>query len=282
MGDFAIIDYTATVDGQSTDDFLGRKVEYLSGRTDFWVRMSEESFLPGFAEQLVGLKPGDVKEIAVTMPEDFPIEELRTKELVFQTTLKELKTAVLPELDDEFAARLAPGKTLDEIKEVIRENMSGERRRKIDDMKVNQIVAHMNAQVDFELPQDLIAQETQTQADAIVQRGVRSGMTEDEIQTQQEAIFDSAGHQAVANLRTNFILQEIARKEGITVSDMELATHINQIATSKKLNFKKFVKDLQRADRIPAIRSSILIGKTIDFLVEHANVAESNETPVDA
>lgn len=282
MGDFAIIDYIATVDGQSTDDFLGRKVEYLSGRTDFWVRLNEDSFLPGFAAQLVGLKPGDTKDIAVTMPEDFPIEELRAKELVFQTTLKELKTAVLPELNDEFASRLAAGKTLAELKDVILENMGGERRRKIDDMKVTQIMAHMNSLVDFELPEDLINQETQSQADAIVQRGVRSGMSEEEIQTQQEAIFDNAGQQAVANLRTNFLLQEIARKEGITVTDMELASHLAQIAESKKLVFKKFIKDLQRADKIPGIRSSILVGKTIDFLIEHANVAESNETPIDA
>jgi len=91
--------------------------------------------------------------------------------------------------------------------------MEGERKRKIDDMKVNQIVAHFNAQVDFELPEDLVNQETQSQADAMVKRGVQSGMSEDEIESQQTEIFASAGSQAVSNLRTNFILQEIARVE---------------------------------------------------------------------
>jgi trigger factor len=281
MGDFAVIDYTSTVDGKPTDEFLGKTVEYLSGRNDFWVRLDEKAFLPGFAAQLVGMNTGDSREITVTLPEDFPVEDLRSKELVFSTTVKELKEAVLPVLDDEFASKLASGKTMEEIKSIIRENMEGERRRKIDDMKVNQIVAHFNAQVDFELPEELVNQETQSQADAMVKRGVQAGMSEGEIESQQTEIFASAGDQAVSNLRTNFILQEIARVEKITVTDAELVNHLAQIAASRKIAVKKFIKDMQRAGRIQSIRSSMAIGKTIDFLVEQANVVESTETTLD-
>jgi trigger factor len=281
MGDFAVIDYTATVDGKPTEEFLGKPAGYLAGREGFWVRLDEKAFLPGFTAQLVGMNVGDAREITITLPEDFPIEELRNQEMAFQSTVKELKTAVLPELDDEMANRLAPGKTMDEIKEIIRDNMANERRRKIDDMKVNQIVAHFNAQVDFDLPDDLINQETQSQADAMVKRGVQSGMSEEEIESQQNEIFASAGSQAVANLRTNFILQEIARVEKITVNDNELISHLAQIADSRKVALKKFVKDMQRANRIPNIRSSMVIGKTIDFLVAQANVEESNEAKLD-
>ncbi|MGL4401542.1 MAG: hypothetical protein ACRCXD_16895, partial [Luteolibacter sp.] len=219
---------------------------------------------------------------ALTLPEDFPVEELRSKDIVFQTTIKELKEAILPALDDEMANRLAPGKTMEEIKDIIRQNMAGERERAISDMKVNQIVAHFNAQVNFELPEELVLQETQSQADAMVKEGVKSGMSENEIESQQDEIFASAGAQAVSNLRTNFILQEIARIEKITVSDNELINHLAQIATQRKVAPKKFIKDMQRAGRLPNIRSSMAIGKTIDFLVEHANVVESIDTTPDA
>ncbi len=282
MGDFAVIDYSSTVEGKPTEEFLGKPAGYLSAREGFWVRLDEKAFLPGFAAQLVGMNVDETREITVTLPEDFPMEDLRGKDLVFQTTVKEIKEAILPELDDEMAARLAPGKTMEEIKEIIRQNMAGERERKISDMKVNQIVAHFNAQVDFELPEDLVFQETQSQADAMVKQGVKSGMTEGEIESQQEEIFASAGQQAVSNLRTNFILQEIARIEKITVTDTELINHLAQIAQSRKVAPKKFIKDMQRAGRIQNIRSSMAIGKTIDFLVEHANVVESTETPLDA
>ena len=282
MGDFTVIDYTSTVEGKPTEEFLGKPAGYLSSREGFWVRLDEKAFLPGFAAQLVGINAEESKEITITLPEDFPVEELRAKEIVFQTTVKELKEAILPALDDEMANRLAPGKTIEDIKGIIRENMAGERDRKISDMKVNQIVAHFNSQVSFELPEDLVFQETQNQADAMVKEGVKSGMTELEIETQQEEIFASAGQQAVSNLRTNFILQEIARVEKITVSDNELINHLAQIATSRKVAPKKFIKDMQRAGRLPNIRSSMAIGKTIDFLVEHANVVESTETTLDA
>ena len=282
MDDFAVVNYTSTVDGKATDEFLGKPAGYLSSRDGFWVRLDEKAFLPGFAAQLVGMNAADSKEITVTLPEDFPIEELRNQQLVFQTTVKELKQAVLPALDDELAERIAPGKTMDAIKDIMRKNMEGERRRKIDDMKVNQIVAHFNAQVNFELPEELVTQETQSQADAIVKRGVQAGMSEGEIESQQNEIFANAGDQAVSNLRTNFILQEIARAEKITVTDNELVNHLMQIANSRKIAPKKFIKDMQREGRIPNIRSSMAIGKTIDFLVEHANVVESKETTLDA
>lgn len=282
MGDFAVIDYTSTLDGKPTEEALGTAAGYIAGRDGFWVRLDEKAFLPGFATQLVGMNVEESREITITLPEDFPVDELRNKVVVFQTTVKELKTAVLPELDDEMANRIAPGKTVEEIKGIIRDNMEGERRRKIDDMKVNQIVAYFNTQVDFELPEELVNQETQSQADAMVKRGVQSGMSEDEIQSQQDEIFASAGNQAISNLRTNFILQEIARVEKITVTDTELLNHLIQIANSHKVAPKKFIKDMQRSGRIQNIRSSMTIGKTIDFLVEHANVGGSTETPLDA
>jgi len=281
-GDFAVIDYTSTVDGQPTDEFIGKQAGYLSGREGFWVKVDEKAFLPGFPLQLVGLNVGDSKEIKVTLPEDFPVAAVQNKELVFQVTVKELKEAVLPELDDELAAKLAPGKTMEDIKGIIRENMEGERARKISDLKVNQIVSYFNEQVNFELPDELIAQETQSQANAMVNQGIQSGMTQEEIQSQQEEIFASAGNQAVSNLRTNFILQEIARAEGIQITDQELVNHLVVIANQRKVAPKKFIKDLQRSGRVANVRSSMVIGKAIDFLVEHATVEESTEAKLDA
>ena len=277
MGDFAVINYTSTVDGKPSAEALGKSLGYLEGREGFWVRIDEKTFLPGFAAQLVGMKPGDQRDITVTLPDDFPVEDLRNREMVFATSLGELKQSVLPELNDELAERLAPGKTLAEITEIIRSNMAQERKRRIDDMKVNQIVAHFTNQADFELPEELVASETQNQADAMVRRGVQSGVSEDQIQSQQEDIFANAKQQAVSNLRANFILQEIARAEKIAVSDNEIVNHLIQLAAARKVAPKKFINEMRRSGRIPSIRSSMIIGKAIDLLVEHADVVESAE-----
>jgi len=276
-GDFAVIDYTGTVEGKPIEEAIGKPAGYIAGRENFWVRLDEGSFLPGFAAQLVGLSVGEARNVTVSIPDDFPLSDLRGKDVDFAVTLKELKAAKLPDLDDELAAKLAPGKTMEEIKTIIRENMENQRRRQIDDLKVNQIVEHFNAQVEFDVPDELLNQETQNQADAMVQRGIQSGMTEEEVAAQQTEIFENAGSQAKTNIKTNFILQEIARAENLSVSDQELVQHLVAIAQSRKVAPKKMIKDLQRANRLPGIRNSMLVGKAIDFVVSHANVEETNE-----
>ena len=278
-GDLAIIDFTSTLDGQPLEQAIGKSAGYLSGREGFWLKLDEGSFLPGFAAQVEGLNAGDSKDIALPIPEDFPLSDLRGKEVTFHVTLKGLKQMVLPELDDEFAAKVTGGKTLEELRSLATHQIEVEKRRQIDDYKVNQIVEHFNSLVDFELPEDLLRHETQGQADALVERGVKSGMSEEELSSQQAEIFATAGDQARTNLKTNFILQEIARTEGIAVSDQELVNHLAMIAQSRKQNPKKFIKELQRSGRIPGIRNSMLVGKAIDFVLEHATVEEIADEP---
>jgi trigger factor len=151
-------------------------------------------------------------------------------------------------------------------------------------MKVNQIVEHFNSLVDVELPEHLVQQETQSQADAMVSRGVQSGMSEEEIQSQQTEIFAAAEQQAAMNIKTNFILQEIARVENIAVSDSEIINHLAQAAASRKQQPKKFIRDMSRAGRIPSVRNSLTIGKAIDFLVTHSEVeiVEDDSEPNEA
>ncbi|MBK1827735.1 trigger factor [Haloferula rosea] len=280
-GDLAVIDYTSTLDGTPLEEALGKPVGYLSGREGFWIKIDEESFLPGFAAELDGCAAGDEKEIKVTVPEDFPVAELHGKELVFDVKVKEIKEVSLPELDDEFAAKVTGGKGLDELKTMVEQQLGVEKQRQVDDAKVNQIVEHFNELVDFELPEELVREETQSQADSLVQRGVQSGMSEDEIAAQQAEIFATAGMQARTNLKTNFILQEIARVENIQISDAELVNHLATVAQSRKESPKKMIKQLQKEGRIPGIRNSMLVGKAIDFVLEHANVEEASASTED-
>lgn len=278
-GDLAVIDFTSTLDGQSLEQAIGKSAGYLSGREGFWVKLDEGSFLPGFATEVAGLSAGESKDIALTLPEDFPLAALRSKEVVFHVKLVGLKQSVLPDLDDAFAAKVTGGKTLEELRDLAKQQIEVEKRRRIDDLKVNQIVEHFNSLADFELPEDLLRHETQGQAEALVQRGIKSGLTQEQIAAQHGEILASANDQARINLKTNFILQEIARTEGIAVSDNELVNHLAYIAQQRKENPKKFIKDLQRAGRLPGIRNSMLVGKAIDFVLEHATVEEIADEP---
>ena len=272
--DIAIVDFTTTLGGQPLIEVIGEKGQYLAKRENHWLPVKEGAFLPGYAEQLVGMNESDEKDVTITLGEEFPFEELRGKEITLHTTLRGIKASKLPELDDEFASKLLPGKSLDELKEIIRGNMAGEKEKQIGEFKVNQIVEHLNKAVSFELPEEIVMRETQSQANSLVEEGSNQGASDEEMLQRQEEIFSVATQRAVTNLRTNFLLQEIAAADKITVPDADLLAHISRIAESRKEPIKKVIKDLQRTRRIQSIRSSLLIGRTIVFLVEHANVTE--------
>jgi trigger factor len=281
-GDFLVCDYSSTLDGQPTSEAIGKDVGYLTGREGFWIRIDEASFLPGFAAQVTGIGVGETREFPITLPEEFPVAALAGKELQFKVEAKEIKEAVLPELDDELAAKVLPGKSLEDLKDLIRENIRNEHDRRGSDLKVNRIIEALLASTSFEVPEELVLQETQSQADSMVDRGIQQGMSNEEIASHQEEIFARASDRAESNLRSNFLLQEIARAENLAVTDNELIGHLAQIAASRKEAPKKFIKQLAKEGRIENIRRSMLIGKAIDFLLEHANVTEVDEPAPEA
>ncbi len=272
--DIAVVDFTTTVDGQPLTEVIGEKGSYLSKRENHWLPIKEGAFLPGYAEQLVGLKEGDKKDVTITLDDQFPFEELRGKDITLHTTVTGIKEAKLPELDDAFADKLVPGKSLEDITAMLRANMGIEKLKQINELKVNQIVEHLNSLVTFDLPEDIVQRETQNQANALVEEGSQQGATDEDMISQQEQIFTVATQRAQTNLRTNFLLQEIAAAEKISVSDSDLLQHVQRISEARKEPLKKVIKDLQKKRQLQSIRNSMLIGQTIDFLLEQAKVTE--------
>jgi trigger factor len=244
--------------------------------------VKETAFLPGYAEQLVGLNEGDKKDITITIGTDYPFDELHGKEITLHTTVTGIKEAKLPELNNEFAAKLIPGKTIEDIKDIIRENMSLEKQQQINELKVNQIIEKLNSSVAFELPEEIVSRETQNQVNTLVDEGSRQGASDDEMIQRQGEIFSVASQRAVTNLLTNFILQEIAVAEKLTVPDTDMLSHIAKIAEQRKEPIKKVITQLQKEGRIQSIRNSLLIGRTIDFLLENANVTEVSANEIEA
>ncbi len=281
--DIAIVDFTTTVDGKPLTEVIGEeKGNYLAKREGHWVPIKEGSFLPGYAEQLVGLSEGDRKDVTITLGDEFPFEELRGKEMTLHTSIEGIKEAKLPEVDDGFAEKLVPGKSLEDVKAMIRENMGVEKLKQINEFKVNQIVEHLNKAVSFDLPEEIVQRETQNQANTLVEEGQKQGATDEQMLEQQEEIFSVATQRATTNLRTNFLLQEIAAAEKISVPDSDLLQHISRIAESRKEPVKKVIKDLQKKNRIQSIRNSMLIGQTIDFLIQEAKVTEVSAEELEA
>lgn len=275
--DIAVIDFTSTLDGKPLEEAIGKPAGILGGKEDYWVQIKEDAFLPGFSKQLEGASNGDKLDVTCSVGDDFPMEDLRGKDIVFAVTVKAVKEQALPELNDEFVAetlQFGKDKTVDDLKELISEQITQQKGQQINEDKVNQIVAHLLGKVDFDLPEELVSAEAQGSADDMVARGAQAGLSDEDIASQQAEIIATAQVQARNNLKTNFILQEIANAENLAVTDNEVAQRIAGIAKQEKKAPKAMMKDMQRSGRISSLRNSILIGKAIDFLVESAKVEE--------
>ena len=252
--DVAIIDFKTTLDGKPVAEAAGKPVGFLEGRDGQWMKVEEDQFLPGFASALEGLKAGDSKDITVTIPDTFPMAELRGKELVFHTTVKEVREKQLPAMDDAFAEKVLPGKNLEELKTALKENLAQRKTMQIDEAKADQITEVYG-----------ILQQKMQQA-------MYSGNAPADMDKFVEEAREEARKEAKRNLKVFFMLQEVAQVEKIAVTEMELYNEVARQARQQKKNLKSYIRELQREGRVHGIRMSLLTAKVLDFLTKEAKV----------
>lgn len=278
-GDVTIIDFTTTLDGKPVAEALGKPAGFLEGREGQWMKVEEDGFIPGFSKGLEGTKAGDTKDIPVTLSDSFPFTELRNKEVVFHVTIKEVKEQVVPAIDEAFAERLMPGKSLEEVKVMLKEDLIKRKKNEIDNIKADQITEKLADALDFELPAALIERESYGITQQKMQELMYSGQvtTPEDMESRMESVREEATKDAKRNLKVYFMLQEIAREEKIDVTDQELTAEIFQQAQRSKQNPKTYIRQLRREGRIHGIRMSLLTAKVLDSLVKNATVKVSED-----
>lgn len=274
MGDVAVIDFTTSVEGQPTAELLDRPVGFLEGRDGHWLFVDNDDFMPGLSEGIVGSSVGDKKDITVHIPEGFPLSELVGKDLVFHVEVKEVREKVAPVVDAAFIEKIAPGKTMEEVRERLTEMLKENKKREIQENMADQISEYLADALDFELPASLVERESFN----ILQNKMREAMQAGK--TDFAALMDEfradAQKETKRNLKVYFMLQEIAQKEEISAQEQEIYTAIVRMAEQEKeKNMKTFVRKLQKEGRIQGIRMSLVTSKTLDFLVENAKVTIS-------
>jgi trigger factor len=272
LGDFLTIDYKATVDGQPMKDLLPEAQSFIAENSSYMVKAEEASFLPGFCKQLEGMAKGETREVKVTMPEENLDESIAGKEAVYTVTLHELKEAELPELNDEFAARIVPGKTLEELRGLIRESMEAQLQQKDLEQKRIAAMVALRDRLNFDLPEHVVRSATNRRVSQLVQMNLERGVTQDILMESEQDIIDAASEQAKVDVKDEFILMEVVAKENITVTQDDMVRRISHIAYTSRSTPDKVVKTLKKNDGINNLRHSILLGKALDVLVQHANV----------
>jgi trigger factor len=271
-GDFAVIDYSTTLDGKPLLEVEPKAPKMLGGGKDFWIKLEEATFLKGFSDHLVGQAVVETREFDLAVPEEGAIAELANKQLHFAVALKGIKKMELPEANDEFADHVVKGTTMETLREKVKEQLAHEKSHKIEASKQNQIIEFLVSRVDFELPQSYVKDETRRIMSEIVHQNQLRGVTEDVLRNNQKDIVNTASRNAKDRLKANFILTRIAEKEGVEVDGAELRERIHALAHQYRVTEQKMKADLEKNGLLSQVREEVLIGKVLDFLTSNARV----------
>ena len=272
MEDYVVVDYDGTIEGEPVHVKFPKAGKPLSHNKDFWIKMTDEAFFPGYCTHLVGANIGETREFDVDVPEDFPVEGMPGSKIHYKVTLKELKERTLPEVNDAFAETIAKGKTLADLRVMAREELTRQKKRQADAAKRSSVMAHLTAKVECELPTNLVRQQTQTILDEIVKENQERGVADEILREHEKDLVGSAAQSARDRIKGTFILLRIAEKEKIGVTDMDMRRRIAQLAQRSRMSFDKMLKELQKRGAIDQVREELITAKTLDFVASQASV----------
>jgi len=262
-GDYVIVDYEASVEGKPLD---GAKA------IDFTVEVGSGQFIPTFEEKLVGLKPEEEKEIEVSFPEDYGYKKWAGKTISFHVKIKEIKEKILPSLDDEFAKDLGDYSSLEEFKAKLRGEIEKEKELALESQLKDRLVDQLLEATPFEVPESLVEEQTKGLVSdtklRLAAQGVdlkNLGVTEEKLQGDYKAM-------AQKQVKTFLILEKIASQEGIAATDEEVDERLKEMAERMHQKFDVVKRYYEKNGLLPEVKAGILRDKTLNFLLEKANV----------
>ncbi len=280
MGDLAVVTYSTQVDGQPLD--APEIPKRLMAGKNAWVQLKAETLLPGFSEALLGMRPNETRNFELQVGLDYSVESLRSKKIAFEVVLEGINKEILPELSDELAGRVFPGKTLEELKTLLRKRLEDEARATFESRKRQEVIEHLLSNIQAEVPSHLVRSETQRVLREIVEENQARGVEASKLLAQEQDIVGFAEKSAQDRVLGAFLLLKIAEKENIEVTDEEYSAQILKMSQRYNITVPKLIKDLNRKNAFAALREEILLDKTLDFIVANATVREPDTSQADA
>ncbi|MDF0594688.1 trigger factor [Psychromarinibacter halotolerans] len=261
-GDQVVIDFKGSVDGE---EFEGGAAE------DYPLVLGSNSFIPGFEEQLVGVKAGDEKNVEVKFPEEYGAEHLAGKDAVFACTVKEVKAPVAAEVDDELAKKYG-AEDLDALKGQIRERLESEYGQAARAVMKRQLLDALDDMVKFDLPPTLV----ETEAKQIAHQLYHEDHPDDHGHDHGE-IEPTDEHNTLAErrVRLGLLLAELGQKAEIQVTDAEMTQAVMQQARQYPGQERQFFEFVQNNPQMrQQLQAPIFEDKVVDYVFELAEVSE--------
>ena len=272
MGDVAVVNYTGTSEGKPLTE-VAPTAKGLTEQKNFWVDIAPNTFIAGFADQLVGAKAGDKRTVNVDFPADFMTKELAGKKAVYEVEVVEVKEKVLPPVDDALAKTFG-AENVEKLRAGVRVDLENELKFSQTKAIRNQILSALLAQASFDLPESAVANETKNVVYNIVQENTKRGVGRDLIEKEKDQIYNAAATSAKERVKMAFLIQRIAEKEDIKVSQDEVLQRVQAMAQAYQIPVDKFIKDLQKRNGINELYDQVAHEKVLVFLENNAKITD--------
>ena len=265
LDDQANIDYQGLLDGVPFEGGTAQGHELVLG---------SGAFIPGFEDQVVGMKIGEEKDLNVTFPENYHSEELAGKPVVFKVKLNSLREKEMPELDDEFVKDVSEtANTVDEYKKEIREKLEKQAEERADAAFESEIIETVSDNAKIDIPKAMVEEQIDVMLRDMELRMMYQGLRMQDFlkysgQT-MEQLRDTYRQQAEDRVKTQLTLEAITKAEGIEPTDEEIDKELSRFAEQGKKTLEEFKKDMPEGD-LAYFKEVATINKTVKFLKDNA------------
>lgn len=257
-------------------DFVGKKddVAFDGGTgTDYDLILGSNSFIPGFEEGIVGKKIGETFDLPLEFPKNYHVADLKGAKVVFTTTLKAIKEVVLPEVDDEFAAKTGPFKTVVELKDDIKRELTAQKEREAGETQKDELVKQLVEVSTVPVPDVLLKDQADSIERDMTQNLTYQGLTLDQylenkgFESKEKWLSTEVQDAAKKRVQAGLALSELSKQEKITATDKELAEHV-ELYKKQYASNPQMIAQFDQPEARRDIANRLLTEKTVERLLQ--------------
>ena len=270
IGDTLEIDFEGFIDGETFSGGQG---------SDYPLELGSNTFIPGFEDQLVGLKVGESKDVQVTFPEDYHAEDLAGKEAIFKVEIKKIETKKMRDLDDDFAQEVSSFDSLAELREDVKTNLEEMTEKRKQEFIKQEVLVQALGKCDIPAADSVVNVQLDRMLEQFGQRMAAQGLSLEQYfqftGSNPEAFYTELRPEAERIVKTNFMLEKIVEEKGFTISDEEMNKQIENMAKDLGLELEKAKETLTNLR--DELEQSMKVDKAIKYLADNAVITEKTE-----
>lgn len=278
-GDYVKVSYEGKIGDETVANLLPDQPMYGTQKSTWEEAGATESpGVPAIVNGVLAMKAGDSKSVEETFAEDFPVEGLRGKTVSYSLSVEEVREVKLPEISDEFCQQLG-AENEEQLRTRIRESIQQQKQQAQDGSKRSQVIRQITEPLDIPLPESALEEESQVLLRDFMGRQMQQGVSQEDLEARSEELVQGAATAASDRVKLQLILNSIAKAEKIEVDQKDMQQVIFQQAMQSRTPVDKIVDELKKdRERLHSLQRSVLFGKTLDFIVDAAEVTEAEGT----